>query len=409
MKTIKIIFIICAFAVIFLSCEKDKNKDIKEIKLTTKQQQLVESGNAFSFNILKAVSENQDNTENFMISPLSINLALAMTANGAKNNTLSQMLDVLGFENTDLNEFFKLLASELTSIDSKIEISIANSIWYRNSFTVLQEFLDRNQEYYNAEISPLDFSSPSAVSTINNWVANATNQKITEIIEGIGGDVVMYLINAIYFYGEWKYEFDKSKTVNENFYLADNSTVSVPMMKMEANLKYFSHTNAKILELPYGRGNFVMNIIFPESNSTPNEVLSELNSEKWNEWYEAMIPTEVVLTMPKFKFEFQKSLNEILYALGMEDIFIPNLADLSGINGTGNLYVSDVKHKTFIDVNEEGTEAAAVTSVEITFTSMPAEPSPIFITIDKPFIFLIREVSTKSILFSGIVADPSKE
>ncbi len=413
MKKSILLLVLSIIAVLVISsCDKDRNnEDLKDIKLNTKQKSLVISGNTFSINLLKAISEDEAPTDNFMISPLSINLALAMTANGAKNNTLDEMLQVLGFEGyemSDFNELFKLIVYELLNLDNKVNLSIANSIWYRDSFAPLQSFLDTNEEYYDAEISALDFSHPDAVNIINQWVSDATNGRIDKIIESISGNVVMYLINAIYFYGQWKFEFDKSQTKERDFYLSSGESIKVPMMEMEADLKYFSAGNSQMLEIPYGRGNFVMNVILPSYGVSTTQFLADFDYLSWADWTSGLYEREVVLYMPKFKFEYEKSLVSVLQSLGMIDLFNHIASDLSGINGTGGLFVSDVKHKTFIDVNEEGTEAAAVTAVEVSFTSVDPD-MPIHINLNRPFVFLIREISTEVVLFAGVVSDPSKE
>ncbi|MFW5805865.1 MAG: serpin family protein [Bacteroidales bacterium] len=411
--TLTVIF--TAFALFFSSCEKDgENLDYKEIELSQTQKNMVASGNTFSFELIRTVHESSDENKNLMISPLSVHLALAMTANGAKENTLDEMLDVLGFQDFDMDEFnayFKYLMDELTELDPEVEMEIANSIWYRNNFDVLSSFLDVNQEYYNAEIEALDFGSPDAVSTINNWVADATHQKIDEIIDEIPDEAVMYLINAIYFYGTWQYEFDKSQTEDKNFYLADDETVEVPMMQMEADLKYFSADGTSIVEIPYGRGNFVMDVILPAQDQAPENVLSTLTAATWSEWTSSLYERPMILSMPKFKFEWgKKDLKDVLESLGMHDLFDEDAADLSGINEQMQLYVSKVLHKTYIDVNEEGTEAAAVTAVEISNTSAGDDDAqPFYVNVNRPFIFLIRERSTESILFSGVVNNPLLE
>ncbi len=346
--------------------------------------------------------------ENFMISPLSVDYALAMTTNGAKNNTLDQMLTTLGFEGFEIeefNEFFHLLMDEIVDLDSKVTLSIANSVWYRNSYTILQSFLDINQEYYDAHIASLNFDSPDAVTTINNWVSDNTNDKIPTIIDNIPADAIMYLINAVYFYGQWKYEFDESQTQQGDFYISDDNSIQSDMMKMEAGLKYYNDASVSVVELPYGRGNFVMDIILPSSELDPAQVIASLNQQRWTEITQGLYDQNILLTMPKFQFEFENDLIPMLSDLGMTDLFNPNAADLSGINGTGGLYVSKVKHKTYIDVTEKGTEAAAVTAVEVSLTSVdPNAALPV--TFDHPFVFIIREKNTEVILFSGVVKNP---
>lgn len=406
MKKIIVLVFVAILLVSFSSCDKESKK-YEEINLNSKQKSFVSSGNDFSFNLLKEISSVEEDI-NFMVSPISINYALAMTANGAEGNTQDEMLTTLGFEQSeieDFNEYFKFILEELTTLDSKVEFSIANSIWYKNGFNVQQSFLDVNQEYYNAEIQSIDFSSSTAKDEINNWVANATHDKIETIIDDISGDAVMYLINAIYFLGEWKYEFDQSETQEREFYLSDNSTIQVSSMRVETDLKYFNAGGVKVVELPYGKGNFVMDIILPEYEQSTDELIQNLSNETWVEWTNGFYETAVNLTMPKFTFEYEKGLIEILQSLGISDLFNSGAADLSGINGSGGLFVSKVKHKTFIDVDEEGTEAAAVTSVEVSYTSVDPN-APIFVNINRPFVFLIREASTGVILFSGVVENP---
>ncbi|MEA3449345.1 MAG: serpin family protein [Bacteroidota bacterium] len=414
-KTVTLTVIFIAFAMFFSGCNKDgkngENLNYKEIELTQTQKNMVASGNSFAFDLLRVVNEDEQENTNLMISPLSVNLALAMTANGAKENTLDEMLEVMDFEDYNMeafNAYFKYIMEELTELDPEVEMDIANSIWYRNDFNVLPSFLDVNKQYYDAEITALNFTSPDAVSIINDWVADATHQKIDKIIDEIPPEAVMYLINAIYFYGTWQYEFDKSQTEDKDFYLPDDETIEVPMMQMEADLKYFSAYGTSIVEIPYGRGNFVMDVILPAQDQAPENVLSTLMAATWSEWTSSLYKRPIVLSMPKFKFEWgKKDLKDVLVSLGMHDLFVDGEADLSGINDQMGLFVSRVLHKTYIDVNEEGTEAAAVTAVEVSYESAGNQPFPV--NINRPFIFLIRERSTESILFSGVVNNPLLE
>jgi serpin B len=399
------IAIVLIFSVLS-SCKKDNDSDVKEIKLSTKQKEIVVAGNEFSLGLFQKVSETTD--DNFMISPLSVNYALAMTTNGAKNNTLEQMLTTLGFEGfeiSEFNEFFHYIMNEIVDLDNKVTLSIANSIWYRNTFTVVQSFLDVNHEYYNAHIQSLDFDSPEAVSTINDWVSDNTNDKIPTIIDNIPPDAIMYLINAVYFYGKWRYEFDDSQTQNGDFYISSTNSIQVEMMKMEAGLKYYFDESVYVVELPYGQGNFVMDILLPVYDSNPSDLIATLNQARWTEITQGLYDQDILLTMPKFQFEFENDLIPMLNELGMTDLFNPNAADLSGINGTGGLFVSKVKHKTYIDVTEKGTEAAAVTAVEVSLTSATPD-GPVYFTCDRPFVFIIRERSTEVILFTGVVKNP---
>jgi serpin B len=394
--------------ILFSSCKKDET-EYKDIKLSAKQQEIANSGNVFSLGVFQKVSESEI-SGNIMISPLSIDYALAMTANGAKNNTLDEMLlalDFDGFEMAEFNGYFSYLMNEIVDLDSEVQLQIANSIWYRNDFSVLQSFLDVNQEHYNAYVKSLDFSSSDAVEEINDWVSDNTNDKITEIIDNIPGDAVMYLINAVYFYGSWQYEFDKSQTQEQSFYLEDGNTVQVDMMEMEAGLKYYCAANYTVVELPYGQGNFVMDVILPVDDSDVGGFIADLNQDLLTEITQSLYDQNIVLKMPKFKFEYEKELIPSLQEMGISDLFNSS-ADLSGINGTGGLSVSKVKHKTYIDVNEKGTEAAAVTAVEVACTSVDPN-APMYVTFNSPFVFIIREKSTGVILFEGVVRNPLEE
>ncbi len=407
MKTTVIFICLIAFMAILNSCDKDKNNQVKDIELSAKQKEIVIAGNGFSLGLLQKIdSIEADN--NYMISPLSIDYALAMTANGAKNNTLDQMLNSMefaGFELAEFNGYFGYIMDEIVNLDEDVNLSIANSIWYRNGFTVLPEFISVNQDYYNAEVSAIDFDAANAPDIINSWVSDATNGKIPDIIDNIGNDAVMYLINAVYFFGTWKYEFDQSETQKQDFYVSESLTSEVDMMKMEAELKYYYDADLSMVEIPYGQGNFVMDVILPAGDNSTGDVIFNLNNEKWQELCVGLVARNSILSLPKFKFDFENNLVPPLQALGMTDMFVDGLADFSGINGTGGLYVSAIKHKTYIDVNEEGTEAAAVTSVEVGVTSVNPD-APLYITVNRPFVFVIRELSTGVILFTGVVNNP---
>ncbi len=394
--------------VFFSSCNKDKT-EYREVDLTSKQQQIIASGNEFSLNLFQEVCESET-SGNIMISPLSVDYALAMTANGAKSNTLDEMLTALDFSDytlTEFNEYFSYLLDELVDLDNQIDLSIANSIWYRDDWSFQQSFLDVNQEYYNAYIKSLDFNSSDAVPEINNWVADNTNDKITEIIDDIPSDAVMYLINAIYFYGTWQYEFDKSQTQEQEFYLESGSTVQAEMMALETELKYYSTADYSVVELPYGQGNFVMDVILPSIDSDVEGFISNLSSDQWTEITQGLYSQNIVLKLPKFKFEYEKELIPCLQEMGIEDLFT-NVADLTGMYSDGGLYVSKVKHKTYIDVNENGTEAAAVTAVEVSVYTDGSSTS-LYFTVNRPFVFIIREKSTGVILFEGVVRNPLEQ
>ena len=392
------------------SCdEKDDVKlGPKEIKLSAGQVELIEGVNRFGFDLFREVLSEEDPLENIFISPLSVHLALAMTWNGAGGNTGEQMAETMylpDISEEKINEAFRQLISDLLSVDKKVESGIANSIWYRKGFSVRQAFLDINKASFDAEVNDLDFSSPSAKDVINAWVAEKTNNRIEEIVDQITPAHVMFLINAIYFKGVWSIEFLKEATVERPFNLAYGGHKLVPVMETEGDFVYAERDGYRVLELFYGRGNFSMLVFLPDEGISPDDLVQAFTVEEWNELADGlMYPHNLDIRLPKFSFDFDIELNEPLIRMGIEDAFIDGKADFSGINPDESLVISKVKHKTFIDVDEEGTEAAAVTSVEIIRTSLP--PAPLAFHVDRPFVFALKEKYTNALIFIGKVMEP---
>lgn len=407
-----ILAILIGFLLGLTSCKKEEPTagDIKNVPLSTKQQQLIDNSNAFGFDFFRKVAEISGTGNNMMISPLSVSMALGMTRNGAAGTTLDAMTATLGYsEMTDqeINESYKYILETFSALDPKVKLCIANSIWYRNTFSVLQEFIETNQNYFKAVVTPLDFSDPASITTINNWVSDNTNKLIPKIIDEIPGDMVMYLINAVYFKGQWRYQFEKDKTQSKPFYLSDGNHVEAESMLQRADLQYFKNTDFQAVELPYNQGNYNMNILLPETGKSITDVISLLTQENWNSWKAGYAEKDVQVQLPKFKYEYnEQKMIPVLAVLGMGIAFDPDYADFTRINSSGGLYISEVKHKTYIETNEEGTEAAAVTSVGISFTSVGTDPQPLLFTADHPFVYVITEKSTGAILFIGTVMNP---
>ncbi|HKL37331.1 MAG TPA: serpin family protein [Bacteroidales bacterium] len=413
MKRIVILFVFLALTGWITSCEQqqDPKPDLKpeELQVSAETRQLIEADNHFGIELFKQVVAGQKSSANTMISPVSIALALAMTYNGAEGDTKAAMeeaLQLTGLSRQEINASYQALIEALLTVDPKVTMEIANSIWYRQEFSVEQDFLDVNREYYDAEVNALDFNSSEAPSVINNWVSDRTNGKITKIIEQIDPLTMMYLINAIYFNGKWKFQFDEDKTSRQPFYMADGSEIQTDMMQTEATLNYMRNDLFRAVEMPYGRGNYTMVCMLPNEELKVEDVVGEMNAENWNQWMQAMDSAGVQVHLPRFKFEYEKKLNELLQAMGMEEAFDPYESDFSGINpDRDDLHISEVMHKTFIEVDEKGTEAAAVTSVTMSTTS--ADPGgPVVVKFDKPFVFAIREVTTGTIVFVGKVVEP---
>jgi serine protease inhibitor len=411
-EMMKTIIYLIVMAAALISCEKsttDLPKSPKEIVINKTTADIIKSDNDFGLAMFRKVDSLDTGSENIFVSPTSIALALAMTYNGAAGETKAAMENALrkqGFTAEEINTSYKSLIDALVSVDPRVLLEIANSIWYREGFTVLQEFVTTNQEYYNAQVRALDFSDPGAPGTINSWVNDKTHGKIDKIVEVIQDDVVMYLINAVYFKGIWQYEFKKENTSDGPFYLSTGSPVTVPLMKQTTTLRYMANEILSMAELPYGQGNYSMLVLLPQTGHSTEDIVTALTPENWDSWISGLAERNVDLQLPKFTFEYKNLLNDELEAMGMGIAFSDDLADFSKINGTGGLYISKVLHKSFVEVNEEGTEAAAVTSVEIAVTSVGPDPQNIEFHVDHPFLFAIREKSTGAILFIGRVQNP---
>ena len=375
-------------------------------ELTPLEKQVVESDNIFGLKLFQEIIKIEPD-KNVFISPLSVAMALGMTYNGAAGSTEEAMRNTLEFGDMsfqEINESFKSLIALLTQLDPKVRFQIANSIWYRLGFPVEQDFIDLNKTFFDAEVRPLDFSLPGAPGVINDWVDENTNGKIKEIIDQIDPLTMMFLINAIYFKGTWTFEFDKTLTADDFFTKPDGSQVSCKMMKQENDFQYFETDDFQAVDLPYGDGQFRMTIFLPKPQKSICSFITEFSSENWMQWIGRFSKAAGSVYLPKFELEYEISLNDVLTALGM-GIAFTGQADFTRINKNGNLYISQVKHKTFVKVDEEGTEAAAVTVVEISLTSVG--PTGFVMRVDRPFVFFIREHHSQTILFMGKITDPS--
>jgi serpin B len=413
--TLSLLLIIGLF---LINCSKDLSSinDIddnpkKQIRaLTQNETQLVESGKIFSLKLFKKIVEEQPDT-NIFISPLSVSMALGMTLNGANGTTYEAMQQTLEFEgmtNQQINEAYQSLIDLLINLDEKVLFEIANSIWYRNTFNVKQSFLDTTQYYFDAEISALDFNDPASVDIINNWVSEKTHEKIKEIIDNIDPLTVMFLINAIYFKGTWQYEFDKENTEDDVFNLAGGGTADCKMMKIRGRFDYYEDDDVQIIDLPYGDGDFSMTIFLPTPGVDINEFAANLDESRWENYLTSLNSDSGTLELPKFKLEYKLKMNDVLKALGMSIAFDPQQADFTRINPAGGLYISKVLHKTFVQVDEEGTEAAAVTVVEMFNTSIGGD-TEFFMRANRAFLYVIREHHSETILFIGKMIQPEWE
>ncbi len=399
--------------VILTSCEKkdtiEQSGDPVNITTEVYQKEVIDSANRFAFDLFKPVLADAKGTENIMISPFSITSALSMTLNGAAGETFEAMRKALGLEGKNLdqinNTYLKLM-TEMVPVDKRVVMEIANSVWVEKRLIVKQPFITELQKCYKAEARDIDVTNPVAVDIVNGWIAEKTHDKITDMLDKLDPDLAMLLINAVYFNGKWRYAFDKADTKDEPFYITPSDPKSVPMMHQTENLKAARTNNLTLVEIPYGQGNYNMVVVLPDENVTTSEVANALTPSIWQEWMGLLTDNthKVDLSMPRFKYKYKRNLNDDLINLGM-GIAFTDLANFSNISDS-RLQISRVLHQTFIETNEEGTEAAAATVVEMINTV--ANPTTIEkVILDHPFLYFIRESSTGTVLFMGRVSDPT--
>ena len=382
--------------------------DAKPIQLSANLEKRINQDNEFAFGLLKNTIASSGET-NVFVSSLSVSIALGMTWNGANGSTKTEMetaLKMSGMSATDINNYYRIMQSSLPTVDPTTKLSIANSLWYKTGFVVRPSFLTANSDYFGAYIKEMDFSQSWAVDTINNWCAKRTNNLIKKPLDKIPSDAVMYLVNAIYFKGIWRKHFETKNTAEANFTNELGNTVKVNMMYQKDTFRYAQDVYAQYLDMPYGNNAFSMTVILPNEGKTTTDVLNLLTSTYWNNLFQNMPARNVEVYMPRFKNQNKFSLVDPLKSMGMNLAF-SEYADFSNISNV-SLKISDVIHDTYVEVTEEGTEAAAVTVVEIIETSMPVPPPTPLFKVNRPFLFVIRENSTGVILFVGKMGNVDK-
>lgn len=379
---------------------------------------LTDSNRKFAFKIFKELNK-EDNDKNIFISPFSISTALAMVYNGAEEETKKAMADALQLDNTEIeniNNGYSDLIASLESADAQIKINIANSIWTSKDFEpiVKKDFTDKLKLFYDTELYTKDFGNQQTADDINNWINDKTRGKITKMIDFIDRNLVMFIINAIYFKGDWTTKFKEEYTEKEDFFLSSGQKIKVDMMNAySGNFSYYKGNDFRVGRLPYGRDKIAMYIFLPDEGVSLDSFIESLD-EKFDEHIKNTWPEhELEVKLPKFKIEYgKKRINKHLEKLGMQIAFDKWNANFKGIAEPidKNIYIDYVDHKAVIEVNEEGSEAAAVTVIGIgEATSAPGplpEPPRLFVT--RPFFFVIMDDRSGSILFMGKVVDPSK-
>ena len=414
--SIAVAFIVISAAIFVVILQNQYNPDIIDYE-TSDDENIIPVGslpfndavNEFTFDIFREIYK--ENNDNLFISPYSIFTALAMTYEGAKGETADEMATVLSIEqdNESFHDYIKNLYEVLNTKNEEYNISTANALWVKDNLQLLELYLNIIRDYYGGDATKVDYSNPTkAAEIINQWVENQTNGLIKDLItdDAIDPLTALILTNAIYFKGIWKTQFDPLNTTNRTFEISAEKTVEVPTMNLIDTEDIFNYTETddlQILELPYTGDDISMIILLPKDNDL-SYTIDAIDSDMFSGWKDSMVGTKVDIYLPKFKVETSYTLREHLITMGMNIPFISS-ADFSGITGAKNLFISQVVHKAYIDVNEEGTEAAAATAVIMVF-SVNNGSSRIVFDCNHPFIYLIQHKETGTILFMGSINDP---
>jgi serpin B len=389
-------------------------------KLDPEIATLVQGNNDFALTLYHQIAAKQDG--NLFFSPYSVSNALAMTYAGARGNTAEEMKTTLRF-NLAADRlppaFGKLIADldgdGIGNANGKprpFQLTVANRLWGQKDYGFLPEFTKIGKDYYRAGLEEVDFVSSAEVArnTINAWVEKQTKDKIKNLIppRALNETTRLVLTNAIYFKAAWLHQFDPQATMPAPFHLSNGKTIDAPMMRTMRPLPFASHESFLLLQLPYEGNAQSMIVLLPKKKDGLGELEKQLNSETLSKWLQKLSTHEVDVKLPKFKVTAQITLNDILQQMGMKDAFTPGKADFSGMATRESLFISAVLHKAFVDVNEAGTEVAAATAVISSAEVKARPPTPIPFHADHPFLYLIRDNATGSILFAGRLADPAK-
>lgn len=371
------------------------------------QERLVQANTGFGFDLMNQISQAQPDA-NVFISPYSVSSVLQMVENGAAGATLSEMQTALrtsGLSPDSLNPAFQVLDQQFAALKD-VTLNLANGLWYQNGFHIKPAFADANRRFFRAELAGVDFSSPNSAQSINGWCDQHTKGKIKQVVQFPFPPLTrLILANAIYFKGDWTEPFKANLTRPRDFHLPGGQTKPTPMMEQSGHFSYQETSDFQAVRLPY-KGGLRMELYLPATNSSPRKLVADFARSDWQKSVQAGFSSrEGSVTLPKFKMEFEVKLNDPLKALGMKAAFAN--ADFSGI-ADGPVFISEVKQKSFVEVNETGTEAAAVTVVTMrAMAIMMPQTGRFTMVLDRPFFFVISEVNTGSILFMGIVSNPA--
>ena len=406
----KKILIFGAMLCMFAACSKTEVKEPKSLQFSAAEKQMVNECNAFSFNLLTQVAANEEQ-ENIVLSPLSASMLLGMLMNGADGETLAQIQAVTGFgaeaSIDDINAYYLQLIQVLPDLDAYTNVGIANGIWVKEQFPVYEAFMQACKQNFDAQAKNVPtFVDDKVLKDINDFAAQHTNNRINQIINRgmVSEETMMVLLNALYFKALWKDKFDKNYTLQQTFTTLKDAKIQVDMMRLYDKRQLYAETeDCQLVELPYKGDQYVADIILPAKDTDILTWVKTLDAERWQQLIKGIYSTEVNLGLPKFKLNYERELTDDLAALGMPAAFTP-FADFSRLSELPT-YISLIKQKTFIQVDEEGTEAAAVTiGIDVAASAGPDYVKE-FIA-DRPFLFVIRERTYGTILFTAIIGHP---
>ncbi len=367
--------------------------------------------NDFGFRLLRNVVKGSEG-KNVIVSPLSVSLALAIAYNGADGDTRTAMAKTLAIPSgADFNRANRELQREIVKADPSVKMEIANALWPRSGFAINPEFLKLSRDSYDAPVEALDFEKApdQAADTINAWVGKNTHDKIKKIIKRPNPATVLMITDAVYFKGRWSIPFDEKATRPRDFHVQGGGTVKAPMMVQHGDYPYFGNDRFQVIRLSYGNKRFAMYVFLPRKNAGLSDFLASLDQPHWKQWTAKLFYRQGKIILPKLESSWGESLNNALKAMGMAVAFNPLSADFSRIHPMPpRLSISDVEHKTYVKIDEEGTEAAAATSIGIVALAIMKPPPPFEMIVDHPYFCAIVEQQSGAVMFAGVVTDPTR-
>ncbi len=407
MKFCPYFLFLCSLCLLW-SCQQDLAHPENRInlrKLSAHEQELVRSVNNFSFDLFKEISL-KNTAQNLFISPFSVNMALSMTLNGADSTTLQQMQKGLGYETLErleINKAFNEFNPFLQQVDGKVNLSLANTAWFNQNLEIQPLFRDMMVAYYHAGVEGLDFSTPKATKTINKWIENETDGKVKELVKNVASDEVVYLVSTIHFKGDWTFPFNKEMTKLGTFYFEDGKSVTAEMMFTDKVVyRYYNDQRKTLIDIPYGNLQYSMTVLLPHQGDSIAGIIQSLSASELQENLAHSDTVSYHLQMPKFTIRYSTELKDPLSGLGMKEAFHEK-ASFPGFSPSQPAWITNVLHNASIEVDEKGTEASAAAGAIIQSKSGGNAPS---VSLNRPFVFFIRENHSGAILFAGMLTNP---